>query len=69
MPFLVVAGDQAAWPRAQSDGGVHPLLVVLGPVGRGQAEVDWCCGQGDINRITFWILYFSRFTMTKQILQ
>ena len=57
-PFLFpwLQGEQAAWPRAQSDGGVHPLLVVLGPVGRGQAEVDWCSGKGDLNRVTFWMI-------------
>ena len=45
--YLLLPGDQAAWPRAGPACGVHPLLVVLGPVGRGGAEVDWGSGQGD----------------------
>ena len=45
--FLVVPGDQAARSRAQSACGVHTLLVVMGPVGPGEAEVDRCSGQGD----------------------
>ena len=70
---LVLPGDQAAWPRAGPACGVHTLLVVLGPVGRGGAEVDWGSGQGDNIGLKVIVAAkmtaVSRFTMMKQTLQ